>query len=423
MLVPLRLLVRRQQHVLVHRKVNPEWAPAAGSGDPAIFMPQLLGVLRRYRMDHLPDSEMLTFRTADGNDRCYHCLNEGFGVVRDHLRQTALNEAVLCALRITKSNHRNDDTLARGLALPVPAPTSNFFATPHVRWGRQLRLRTLAQGDGLSGWYWAARKGRPMQNIRCICGLPLPSGSHLLWNCRVTGIIRAFAGITLPIDRAEERLMLRTLAPAPILPVCTVGLPDVVQLVDSADSGELIFGTDGGMKWSVTSWAVSHPSGASVSGHLDTEDAIGFNGELEAMTVTLEALAACRHVQCGATIVYDCTSAQQLLTAGSPPAERCGYWARAAAALAGCATKRMDIHWVWIPSHGKNTGYVCSGFPTALARRINDLADVAASSALAAAAHASGRLQWHATRDRALKRSAELFAYAAAVAELLGSSL
>ena len=68
-------------------------------------------------------------------------------------------------------------------------------------------------------------------------------------------------GITLPIDRAEERLMLRTLAPAPILPGCTVGLHDVVQLVDSADSGELIFGTDGGMKWSVTSWAVSHPSG------------------------------------------------------------------------------------------------------------------------------------------------------------------
>ncbi len=58
-------LVRRQQHVLVHRKVNPEWAPASGNGDPAIFMPQLRRVLTRYRMDHLPDSEMLTFITSD----------------------------------------------------------------------------------------------------------------------------------------------------------------------------------------------------------------------------------------------------------------------------------------------------------------------------------------------------------------------
>ena len=34
-------LVRKQQHVLVRRKVHPEWAPASGNGDPATFMPQL----------------------------------------------------------------------------------------------------------------------------------------------------------------------------------------------------------------------------------------------------------------------------------------------------------------------------------------------------------------------------------------------
>ena len=124
-----------------------------------------------------------------------------------------------------------------------------------------------------------------------------------------------------------------------------------------------------------------------------------------------------------ATVFYDCISAQLLLTAGAPPAERCGFWARAAAALAGCAAKRIDLHWVWIPSHGKNLHYACSGFPTALARRINDLADAAASSALVLAARASGRMQWHDARVSALKQAAELFAYAAAVAELLGASL
>ena len=140
------------------------------------------------------------------------------------------------------------------------------------------------------------------------------------------------------------------------------------------------------------------------------------------MTLTLEALAASVHANCGATIIYDCTSAQQLLTARAPPAERCGFWARATAALASCAAKHISLHWVWIPSHGKNLHYHCTGFPTALARRINDLADAAASSALVLAARASGRMQWHTTRDRALKQSAELFAYAAAVAELMGAS-
>ncbi len=175
----------------------------------------------------------------------------------------------------------------------------------------------------------------------------------------------------LPADRAEERLLLPSVPPPPILPPADAGIGEVLRLVNGVDTSELLFGTDGGMNWSVTTWAVSHPSGAVPAGHLDTEDELGLNGELAAMALVLEALASSHHLCCNATIIYDCKSACDLLLSKAPPDERSGYWCQTRDTLARCAAKGLKVRWVWVPRHGKRPDFRCACFPSELARRLD----------------------------------------------------
>ncbi len=133
--------------------------------------------------------------------------------------------------------------------------------------------------------------------------------------------------------------------------------------------------------------------------------------------------ASSHHLCCNATIIYDCKSACDLLLSKVPPDERSGYWCQARDALARCAANGLKVRWVWVPSHGKRPDFRCASFSSELARRLNDLADAAATAALVRIARSSGRQNWCSLRDTARARTSELFAYAAAVAQLLGASL
>jgi hypothetical protein len=280
----------------------------------------------------------------------------------------------------------------------------------------------LAIGDGLSGWYWAPRAGKKASQCRCLCGMELPSFSHLLWNCEITSRIRQYLGLALPTDRAEERLLLTRMRPQPLLPPHTLQIEDIMKFV--SQSPGLTFGTDGGLNHGIVAWGVSNTAGGSIADAVPTEEESAFAGEVYAIVTVVEAVERLGVVDQTLNIIYDCKGAVDMLTADHPPTERYGYYFKIQGLLAHLQSRGVLVVFTWIPSHGKRPQHQCdNGFDTATARRLNDEADKAVDRTTRLISQKSGRGKWHHEYKKNIAQRLAVFHYAAAVADMFQASL
>ena len=93
----------------------------------------------------------------------------------------------------------------------------------HKRFGKDkahtVTEASVALGAALSCLHFAKKHDAPSCATRCACGMLAPSMPHILWNgVPYSDRRRMPKFVPLPIDRAEERLVVPTIAapPAPL---------------------------------------------------------------------------------------------------------------------------------------------------------------------------------------------------------------
>ena len=157
-----------------------------------------------------------------------------------------------------------------------------------------LERRRAALASGGSCWYAVARQGRKgVQHTTCMCGGDCPSRPHVTWQCPRTAHVRA--GLTMPTDRAQERLFAAHLKEIPAPP--GAGSHEHVirklqgHLADGlAASAELACATDGSSSDDVGACAVVSENFA-VTASDDREDQTPFKYEMLALWLLFAALS------------------------------------------------------------------------------------------------------------------------------------
>ena len=285
--------------------------------------------------------------------------------------------------RIVKSQHRLDPTLAVGLSLPAPCPNKRFaflgHQTVYNRAAKPLD-RHAALATACNSWFLAKRM-RLTGDVRCLCGMPWPSRTHLLWTCPALAEQRP--EIAQPVDRVAERLCGAPLREFPPPPPCGAveGKPlgTLLQEAVKASPRQLVLATDGSSQDEVGAYAIVSDSPKFVYvGDDDSEDQSPFRMELLALVVLLTAVAALERPPDRLLILVDCESAIQAM--GSPGT--CNLRILAHKAFAAVRTLRLrgtTVHPIWVPSHGKQPRWKPSlQLDPVFCRYLNEQADSAA---------------------------------------------
>ena len=361
-----------------------------------------------------------------GTTRTYRFGFDHPRVLQQWLQQEFQLWAVHQCGRVKKSFHRAQPGTATGLALPAPAPGTRFALLGHkcLTQDDSLERRRAALASGGSCWYAVARQGRKeVQHTTCMCGGDCPSRPHVTWQCPRTAHVRA--GLTMPTDRAQERLFAAHLKEIPAPP--GAGSHEHVirklqgHLADGlAASAELACATDGSSSDDVGACAVVSENFA-VAASDDREDQTPFKYEMLALWLLFAALSRVSPLgELGRLyVLVDCQAALQAL---QRPSDCCLN------ALAVDIVRmqsdvrrhglRVTLHWV--PSHGKHVTW-CSPnrLSVGLCRDLNDKADREANRCRSRRAQGSARARWHQERLAALQWETKVICAAAEASSLL----
>ncbi|CAE7806440.1 CHLP [Symbiodinium sp. CCMP2592] len=300
--------------------------------------------------------------------------------------------------------HRNDQGLARGPSLPVPADPLCLFAGHHKLYGTgSLALDKLCLGHGCSAW--DRQKAQRLDELpTCTCGLEAPSRPHLLWAC--AHFSQCTAAVGAPRDRVQERLLGCVVpewpAPPPVLDTDGI-VEDLSEALRAAWSSErpwLLLATDGSCHAEVASYSVVVDHGASVAAGVEGEDQTSYKAELCALALLVRA-ALCLELVGTLWVVVDCKS---LLDAITGRGALSSLVMQISAGIAVLSSRGLLLKLEWVPSHDKPLppGWVASsGATEAHLRALNARADRVARQHCGRRCQLSARLRCHAAREAA----------------------
>ena len=301
---------------------------------------------------------------------------------------------------------RGDGLDAMGLRIGQPARNLMPEVGAHCAYMKQAGILDcdhwqLVLGCGLNAWgpTWKLDRRQP-EEVQCLCGLYMPSFSHLMWCCSGTLAEREEADISPPTNTAEERLLVRCLArpvlrcdgshhaPRPNLEL-TAALSAVMIEMEEAGHRKCYVGTDGGAKTGAAAWSVSWrvpcwTDYASAAGPMLGEDLSSFSAELEAARQLLLALECSALENITVCWAYDCKPIRAFLD-GRPPGQLLGVFRDLQRSLQALAERGCRIVLSWIPSHDKAlpAGWSCDPATCeAECRAANAAADHAATVCL-----------------------------------------
>ncbi|CAE7528081.1 pol [Symbiodinium sp. CCMP2592] len=358
------------------------------------MLPELPEVLRKldWKVDFASTEVCRTDRS--GRVRTLRPGIDGFCVVKDWLVQHFRQLYVARTGRVQRRLHRDDESLAVGLDLPAPGRHQDYyFDGLHTAISMGLRSVTLsALGAGSSCWHFNAGGNfdATHDRWRCLCGLRAPSRAHLLWNCEKTATLRE--GLQLPVDRCEERLLLRGAPEQPPPPPAVAPqecFDDLVEAIDtqlSLDPAVLFVATDGSEDKKVGAFAVAvHPGDFVCALGTADEDQSPFKQELLGFDFAAKALlkVAARSLWARRVVfVLDCQSA---LTLVLQKGDSFCYYLKIVdsikASLRALRGHGVAVTCVWVPSHGKRPGWHAPpGLCGDLLRKLNASADEAAGA-------------------------------------------
>ncbi|CAE7488209.1 unnamed protein product [Symbiodinium sp. CCMP2592] len=358
------------------------------------MLPELPEVLRKldWKVDFASTEVCRTDRS--GRVRTLRPGIDGFCVVKDWLVQHFRQLYVARTGRVQRRLHRDDESLAVGLDLPAPGRHQDYyFDGLHTAISMGLRSVTLsALGAGSSCWHFNAGGNfdATHDRWRCLCGLRAPSRAHLLWNCEKTATLRE--GLQLPVDRCEERLLLRGAPEQPPPPPAVAPqecFDDLVEAIDtqlSLDPAVLFVATDGSEDKKVGAFAVAvHPGDFVCALGTADEDQSPFKQELLGFELAAKAVlkVAARSLWARRVVfVLDCQSA---LTLVLQKGDSFCYYLKIVdsikASLRALRGHGVAVTCVWVPSHGKRPGWHAPpGLCGDLLRKLNASADEAAGA-------------------------------------------
>ena len=367
--------------------------------------PQAVQVCRRLGWTVHPQGDAI-MRTDDyGVRRTYRLGHDHPRVLQQWLTDEYQLRGVHQCGRVKNSLHRSTPEHARGLDLPAPAPGTRLALLGHKCLGLDgsLETRRAALASGGTGWYAATRLGQKnLANLTCMCGGKWPSRPHVTWSCPHTSHARA--GVTLPTDRAQERLFGAHLRELPAPPAAAPHAPLIRRMrahfgAKLAEGLPITCATDGSSRDDVGACAVVTDDKVFSTGDA-SEDQSPFRFELLALWLLFSALEGIKqegtiHILC------DCQAAIQALR---HPTDCClPALARQTALLQESlrhSTLKVFLH--WIPSHGKHATWESPNDCSAVfCRALNDKADSEANRCRDRVARNSHRARWHQDRHRA----------------------
>ena len=359
--------------------------------------------------------------------------HDGFHSLFDWLRQHFRQKTALNAPRVRRRLHRDDPSMARGLDLPAPSDVGDFYFEGHhlVLAAEQRCTNLSAAGAGGSCWHYNA--GGSFEDMhprwQCLCGLRLPSRPHITWCCPHTRHLREH--ISLPMDRAAERLLAKACPEQPPAPPAID--PDDLfdSLVDALscimrDRAVVYLATDGSEDQTVGAYAVAlAPGNFSCSTGNGDEDQTPFKQEMLAFQLAAQALAKAAALNAWQAIfVMDCKAAMSTTTSAPTRVKYPGIAAAIRAALDSVATMQVQCQFVWVPSHGKHANWEAPpGMSSDGLRMLNDRADKEASACRLRRLTNSRRQAWWETRQTCARWEFEALMASSAASDMLHEHL
>ena len=365
------------------------------------------------------DNSTKTLQQA-GTARSLRILWDGKHTLRDwHIE--AWRQALFSAeKRLIEHVHRQGDDLACGLVLPSPPPDAVYNVAPLQRafyLQDNPAIHRLAVGAGVHCWEMAKKHGEATKV--CRCGRVEPSTAHHLWVCTASQGRREQFGSKAPTDKAEERLLVRPVAPRPNTFVVSQGAPPTEQKLvynllgamrrqNGTDATQIIVACDGSADKGVATWAAAHgkfATGAQVVG----EDQSSVAAEVEGIRQVVTAAAAAaelahsegRQLDLHLEIVVDCKAAIQLAQCAIPQ-HYIGQWEQINDAFVYLSQMGIAVRVLWVPSHGKSKkGWVPDRMEEEVMRKLNDAADVKARELMHDVVAKSGVARWYREWDAA----------------------
>ena len=363
-----------------------------------------------------------TLRKLEVGVDSFRCVQ---GWLIDHFRRAYMQKTG----RVVRSFHRQDPSLASGLDLPAPPASHTYAFSGHRICHDEARDSYLHHASAVTGGStWFLNAGQRFFNstvqATCMCGAPQPSRVHLTWCCPHTQDLRE--GLSLPTDRAQERLFCQ---PVPIMPPAPHGL-DLEDLV-----GDLVFNlsqclqpdrpmyvaTDGGSKDDVGSFAI-HFEGQSYGAGTGHEDQSAFRQELNAILFLSRSLRiiADSGKRGQVFMVCDCQSAISAVEALSTRVACPRLVHEIRLNLLHARMLQLHVSFIWVPSHQKKTSWrPAGGHDADFLRHINDCADSHCTQVLTRRLQGSLRQRWHVLAFNAMKWEYHVIHAAAKGAERL----
>ena len=374
--------------------------------------PRAQAVLDKLQWRLLDNGRSLQRIDANGALRALEVGVDSFKCVHQWLTAHFRGEYMKKTGRVVQSFHRRDPSLARGLDLPPPPPNHEYAFRGHRICHDEAKTSYLHHASSVTGGSaWFLNAGQRFFNStvqsNCLCGAPQPSRVHITWVCPFTQDLRE--GLSLPTDRAQERLFSQ---PVPAMPPAPLG----VDLEDFTDTLSVQLGhalerdhplyvsTDGGSKDDVGSFAIhfAEQSFGAGTGH---EDQSAFRQELNALLYLSRGLkgAASSGTTRTVFVVRDCQSAisaieEQATTSACPRLIQEIKLNLQHAHISGVTTS-----FIWVPSHGKRPGWSpVGGHNGHRLRELNDCVDRHCTEVLNRRLQGSLRQRWHALAHHAM---------------------
>eukprot|EP00931_Biecheleriopsis_adriatica_P105805 TRINITY_DN8032_c0_g1_i10.p1 TRINITY_DN8032_c0_g1~~TRINITY_DN8032_c0_g1_i10.p1 ORF type:complete len:718 (-),score=122.62 TRINITY_DN8032_c0_g1_i10:217-2370(-) len=412
--------------------------------DMTKWAPRLSDVFRRHDWSWNSSTHVITWASPIG-DRYFRVGYDSLATLNTWRREHWLKMLFSKEKRVQGTWKRDaaGSNPASGLQLNPPVGDGIPDLSAHAklaRGGHENYLhRSVVVATGVSVWHATrshAAQGfeATRQSSLCLCGLEQPSMPHLLWACSGTQNLRRDHNVRLPVDTCEERLLCTLVPQTPPPEFGTSCRPsasnDLIRWLRSVlgsltlYDGIALIATDGGAADGCSTYGIAL-NAAAFGGHVPGEDASNVTAELFAVCALLEALVAVIGAgsvglptdMAGICVAVDCKPAIDLAWRTLPPDDRWKYVSDIMNHRSALAEANLPVSFTWVPSHGKEAPNWTPDdrFGEALLRKLNDMADKAATAKLEPLRMREPRRTWTLRKAAASAWSTKALEYAIAV--------
>ena len=391
--------------------------------------PRVQSVLEKLQWNLNDSGSRLQRLDGNGVIRSLEVGVDSFSCVHRWLTDHFRGEYMKKTGRVVRSLHRRDPDLARGFDLPAPPPGHAYAFGGHRICHDEATdsyLHHASSVTGGSAWFLNAgqRFFHSAVQSTCLCGASQPSRVHITWCCPCTQDLRE--GLTLPTDRAQERLFCQ---PVPILPPAPHGV-DPLEFVDRlaehlsqawCSGHPLYISTDGGSKDEVGGFAI-HFAGQSFGAGTGHEDQTAFRQELNAILFLSRGLKKAASTAAGGHvyIICDCQAAISSIEARETTSAYPLLVQEIQLNLQHASISGVSVSFIWVPSRNKQPEWrPPAGHDGPFLRRLNESVDAHCTEILSRRLQGSLRQRWQAIAHNAIQWEYNVIHAAAKAAERL----